>query len=428
VSIVVVGLNHKTAPVGLLERLAIPPDALVKSLHQLAGYDHVLEGIVLSTCNRVEAYANVTKFHGGIQDLRNFLSETRHVAPEEFSDHIYTYHDEAAVAHLCRVAAGLDSMVVGESEILGQVRGALQAASDEGLVQRTLRRAFSQALRVGKRVRTETSIGRHPVSVSSAAVELARRVWPTGSLAGKRVLIVGAGKMGGLAMRALVKAGAGETTIVNRSEERAQGLAAAYGAASKPFEQLADELARSDIVICSTTAPGVVLDVHAVQRAARRRTPSDPLVIVDIAMPRDVDPSVAGIPNVVLRDIDDLSEVVEGRMSGRLAEVSKVEAIVAEEVARFAQWEAAIELGPTVARLVERSEAVRRSEIDRVEVQLAELPRHQRELVEQLTRRLIGKLLHAPLSRSRELANSTRGLLYREALHELFELDDDLEP
>lgn len=424
-SIVVVGLNYRTAPVGLLERLAIPRDSLVKALHQLATYDHVLEGVVLSTCNRVEVYAKVTKFHGGAQDLRNFLSDARHIAPEDFSDHVYTYHDAAAVGHLLRVAAGIDSMVVGESEILGQVRSALQVASDEGLVQRTLRRAFSQALRVGKRARTETSIGRHPVSVSSAAVELARRAWPTQSLADKRILIIGAGKMGGLAVQALVKAGAGNTTIINRTEEKAQGVAAAFGASSKPFEQLPRELAQSDIVICSTTSPHVVLDAPMVERAARERTAADPLVVVDIAVPRDVDPSVGDIPNVVLRDIDDLSEMVQGRMEGRLVEVSKVEAIVEEEVARFSQWEAAIEVAPTVARLVERSEAIRRSEIDRVKAQLAELPEHQRELIDQLTKRMVGKLLHAPLSRSRELASSKRGHLYREALHELFELDDD---
>ncbi|MDQ3646749.1 MAG: glutamyl-tRNA reductase, partial [Actinomycetota bacterium] len=201
-SIVVVGVNHRTSPIDLLERLAIPRDSLVKALHQLGTYDHVLEGVVLSTCNRVEVYANVTKFHGGTQDLRNFLSEVAHVAPEDFSDNIYTYHDEAAVRHLFKVAAGIDSMVVGETEILGQVRSAFQVASDEGQVQRTLRRAFSQALRVGKRARTETAIGRNRVSVSSAAVELARRARSSRSLAGRRVLIVGAGKMGGLAAQA----------------------------------------------------------------------------------------------------------------------------------------------------------------------------------------------------------------------------------
>lgn len=426
-SIVVVGLNHKTSPVGLLERVAIPRDSLVKALHQLSTYERVVEGVVLSTCNRVEVYANVTKFHGGAQDLRNFLSEARHVAPEDFSDDLYTYHDEGAVGHLFRVAAGIDSMVVGESEILGQVRNALQVASDEGLVQRTLHRAFSRALHVGKRARTETGIGRNPVSVSSAAVELARRAWPTQSLAGKRVLIVGAGKMGGLAMQALVAAGATNTTVINRTEEKAQGLADAFGASARPFEELGSALAASDIVICSTTAPEVVLDAHTIEMVAKTRPADDPLFIVDIAVPRDVDPAVAAVPNVVLRDIDDLRDMVDENRGSRRAEVARVEAIVQEEVVRFSQWEAANEVAPTVARLVQRSEAIRRSELDRLKGQLAELPPEQRELIEQVTKRIVGKLLHAPLSKSRVFATSKRGHLYREALHELFELDDDAE-
>ncbi len=424
-SLVVVGLNHRTSPLDLLERLAIPRDALVKALHQLGTYDHVLEGVVLSTCNRVEVYANVTKFHGGAQDLRNFLSEAAHVAPEDFSDNLYTYHDEAAVSHLFKVAAGIDSMVVGETEILGQVRSAFQVASDEGQVQRTLRRAFSQALRVGKRARTETAIGRNRVSVSSAAVELARRAWPSQSLEGRRVLIVGAGKMGALAVQALATAGVSDTTVINRTEDRAQGLATTFEARAKPWHELAEALVSSDMVFCSTTSPEVVLDRPMVEEAVNARTTTDPLVIVDIAVPRDVDPEVGRIPNVVLRDIDDLGELVEGNLGAGRSEVAKVEEIVADELARFSQWEAAIEVAPTVARLVERSEAIRRSEIDRANALLAELSPEQQQLVEQLTKRIVNKMLHAPLNKSRELASSKRGYLYREALHELFGLDDD---
>src|SRR5918912_1503395 len=221
-SILVVGLNHRTAPVGLLERLSISEEMLPKALHQLSTYDHVLEGVVLSTCNRVEVYAAVSRFHGGAQDLRNLLAEFCHVAPEDFADHLYTYHEDGAVAHLFRVVAGIDSMVVGESEILGQVRRAYQGAVDHGTVQRTLGRAFRQALHVGKRARTETAIARNAVSISSAAVDLARRAFSNRSLSNKRVIIVGAGKMGGLAMRALARAGARDVTIVNRTGERAR--------------------------------------------------------------------------------------------------------------------------------------------------------------------------------------------------------------
>ena len=316
-SIVVVGLNHKTAPVDVLERLSIPDERLPKALHQLSTYEHVLEGALLSTCNRIEAYAVVSKFHGGAQDLRNFLAEFCHAAPEDFSDHLYTYHDEGALRHLFRVAAGIDSMVVGESEILGQVRRAYQPAADEGMIHRVLGAAFRQTLRVGKRARTETSIGHNPVSVSSAAVELARRAWQDGSLDGRRVTIVGAGKMGRLAAQALKASGAGDVTVVNRSEERGRDLAETFGATSRAVEDLTEVLAESDIVICSTTSPQTVIDKPLLARA-RRDAGDRPLFVVDIAVPRDVDPAVAELPGVVLRDIDDLRGVVENGVGARM--------------------------------------------------------------------------------------------------------------
>src|SRR5918998_1148997 len=237
-SVIVVGLNHRTAPIALLERLAIPEDRIPKALHHLLTFDHVLEGVTLSTCNRIEVYAVVSRFHGGAQDLRNFLAEFGHVAPEEFTDYLYTYHDDAAVRHLFRVAAGVDSMVVGESEILGQTKRALQMSSDEGVVGHLLGHAFRQALAVGKRARSDTGIGRHPVSVSSAAVELARRAFPSGSLEGKRVLVVGAGKMGALAVQSLGRAGAREVTVVSRTGERARDVAEASGVGARGLHDL----------------------------------------------------------------------------------------------------------------------------------------------------------------------------------------------
>src|SRR3990170_1315735 len=214
-SIVVVGLNHKTSPISLLERLAISDERHAKALAELRNCEHVTEGVILSTCNRVEVYASVTKFHPGAQAMRNFLSQFCHVAPEDFSDHLYTYFDEGAVSHLFRVAAGVDSLIVGESEILGQVRRAVSFAEEEDCVGRNLRRAFSQALTVGKRARTETEISRNPVSVSSAAVELARRAFEGKTLEGMKIVIVGAGKMGRLAAQALVQWGATDITVVN---------------------------------------------------------------------------------------------------------------------------------------------------------------------------------------------------------------------
>jgi glutamyl-tRNA reductase len=424
-SVVVVGLNHKTSPIGLLERLSIPPGEQAKAIHALLAYERVGEGAVLSTCNRVELYATVTKFHGGAQDLRNFLAEFCHVAPEDFSDHIYTYFDEGAIGHLFRVAAGIDSLVIGESEILGQVRRALQTAETEGSVRRTLRRAFTQALHVGKRARSETSISRNPVSVSSAAVELARRAFPEQSLEGKRVAIVGAGEMGRLAVQALEAAGAAQTTLLNRTEERAREVAEAFSITPRPLSELSDVLGRVDIVICSTTSTSVVVDVPTVRKAVATRSGADPLFIVDIAVPRDVDPPVSALDGVVLRDIDDLRALVDTNLGGRLGEVSKVEDIIAEEIAGFSRWERSIEIDPAIAQLVDRSERIRSSELERLRSRLRDLDDSQWKALDQVTRRIVNKLLHAPLHRSRELSSSSAGHIYVEALHELFDLDDD---
>lgn len=424
-SIVVVGLNHKTSPISLLERLAIPDERHTKALGQLMNSEHVTEGVILSTCNRVEVYASVTKFHPGAQGLRNFLSEFCHIAPEDFSDHLYTYFDEGAVSHLFRVAAGVDSLVIGESEILGQVRRAIAIAEEEECVGRNLRRAFSQALSVGKRARSETDISRNPVSVSSAAVELARRAFAGDTLENKKVVIVGAGKMGRLAVEALQVAGATETVVVNRGEERAQSLADAYGVQPRTLSELPDVLAEADIVICSTMASGAVVDYKTARAAMDRRERPESLFIVDIAVPRDVDPAVAEIDGIVLRDIEDLRALVTNTVGGRLGEMAKVEDIITAELERFARWERALEVAPAIARLVDRSEALRVAEMDRFSAHLGGLTDEQRDAVDQLTRRLVNKILHTPLSKSKEIASSTQGHVYLDALYELFELDDD---
>ncbi|MFN2389563.1 MAG: glutamyl-tRNA reductase [Actinomycetota bacterium] len=426
--LIAVGLNHKTAPIGLLERLAIADEQLPKALHELDNREHLLESVVLSTCNRIEIYAAATKFHGGAQDLRNFLAEFCHVAPEDFVDHLYTYHDEGAVGHLFRVVSGIDSMIVGESEILGQVRRAFQTAVQEGAARRVLGAAFRQALRVGKRARTETAIGRNPISISSAAVDLARRAFEGGSLEGKKVLIVGAGKMGHLAARALAASGATDVTIANRTEERARALAHIFDARSVGLEDLGAALTGADIAICSTTATETVLSRDVVARAAAARGGRPPLLVVDIAVPRDVDPAAASIEGVILRDIDDLRGVVESGLGSRLAEVAKVESIIAAEIQRFVGWERATQIAPTVGALVDKAESIRASEVRRAVPGFEGLTAEQRAMVDQLTKRIVAKLLHAPIDKAKELASSKQGDVYRVALRELFELDDEPDP
>jgi glutamyl-tRNA reductase len=423
-SVVVVGLNHKTAPISLLERLAIAEEQSAKALHQLLNYEHVVEGVILSTCNRIEVYAGVTKFHGGAQDLRNFLAEFCHVAPEDFSDHLYTYHDEGAVRHLLRVAAGIDSLVIGESEILGQVRRAYAVAEQESATGRLLRMAFVSALRTGKRARSETGIGRNPASISSAAVDLARRAFANGGLAGKSVAIIGAGKMGRLAARSLAAAGATDVVIINRSEDRARALARAFGGRVGSFDALHDILETTDIVISSTTSPATVLDRSTVSAALEARRRPTPLFIVDIAVPRDVDAAVGDLPGVILRDIDDLRGVAETARGTRVGEVSAVEAIIAEELNRFMSWERAGASAPIAAALRAKGERITAAEIDRIGAELESMTPRQRAAVEQLAHRVAAKVLHGPLSKAKELAGSAQGHLYLVAVRELFELDD----
>jgi glutamyl-tRNA reductase len=421
--VVVVGLNHNSAPVDLLERLAVHEDELPKALHQLLTYPHVLEGLVLSTCNRIEVYAVVSKFHGGAQDLRNFFAEFRHVAPEDFSDRLYTYHDDGAIRHLFRVAAGIDSMIVGESEILGQVRRAFATAQEEGATQRVLGSAFRKALRAGKRARTETAIGRNPVSISSAAVELARKTFEGDTLAGKKVAIVGAGKMGRLAAQALAAAGASDVTVVNRSEARGQELADTFGATPVPMDALPAVLARSDIVITSTTAPETIVDPQMVGDAVATRPPGKTLFFVDIAVPRDIDPAVGDIAGVVLRDIDDLRGVVDASIGSRLSEISKVEEVIDEEVSSFVDWQRSSEIGPTIAELVARAEDIRQQELARLGT--TGLTPEQLAAIDRLTKRMVARLLHPALEKAKELASSKQGHTYLTALRELFELDDE---
>ena len=423
-SLIVVGLNHRTTPISLLERVAISEENLPKALTQLGNYENVLEGAILSTCNRTEVYAMAPKFHAGVQDLRNFLGEFCHVAPEDLADHLYTFHEDGAVRHLFRVASGIDSMVLGESEILGQVRRAYQASLDEGLAHRVLGAAFRHALRVGKRARTETGIGRNPVSVSSAAVDLARKAFANKSLEGRSIAVVGAGKMGSLAAKALARSGASNITVVNRSEEKAQTLADELGIEARPWSDLQAAIAESDIVISSTTAAGTVIDRATVEGAISDKT--TPLLLVDIAVPRDIETSVGELPNVVLRDIDDLRGVVDANLGSRVGEVSKVEDIISSELLRFVEWERSTEIGPTVTALVALANRLKDEELDRLAARAKGLSDEQRELVERSMSRLISKLLHLPINRAKELAMSKQGYLYVTALRELFELDHDV--
>jgi len=425
VSLVVVGLNHRTAAVDLLERMTVPPAGLPKALQDLAGREHLAEVVLLSTCNRTEVYARTTRFHDGIDDVRHFLADCSGLDPDALAEQLYTYHDEAAVAHLFGVSSGLDSMIIGEHEILGQVREAWQLAEREATIGQLLSRTFRHAVEVGKRSRTETGIGRHAVSVSSAAVRIAAE--QLGSLEGRRVLLLGAGEVGeGMAL-ALSGAGVGEIVVANRSRARGQQLASRVGGRAVPLDDVLDVLVSSDVLLASTGAPGTLVERGDMEEVMSRRD-GRALLVVDIAVPRDVDPGVGQVFGVELLDIDDLKAVGEESLEQRRAEVGKVRVIISDEIDRFRVDRFAREVAPLVTSLRDHVEGLRRAEVDRVAGRLAELDPAARDLVEQVTRGFANKLLHEPTVRIKDASGTAVGELYADALASLFALDEPQSP
>jgi glutamyl-tRNA reductase len=414
-------MNHRTAPVHLLERVAVPQAGVVKALHALRVREHLAEIVLLSTCNRTEVYARTTLFHPAVQDVRDFLAAHASIDPDELGEHLYTYHDDAAVAHLFGVAAGVDSMIIGEGEILGQVRQAWHAAEHEATAGQVLSRIFRQAVEVGKRSRTETEIGRHAVSVSSAAVALAAQ--RLGSLERRRVLVLGAGDVGeGMAV-ALAGAGADEIVVANRTASRARELARRVGGRSVSFGELADELVRADVLLTSTGATDVVIERSDIETVMERRD-GRALLIVDVAVPRDVDPGVKQVFGVMLLDMDDLKAFALHSMEQRQREVGRVRAILADELERFRAERSAREVAPVVTALRTRAEEIRAAELDRFAARLASLDPATRKAVDALTSGIVNKLLHDPTVRVKDAAGTPRGELFTDALTELFSLDE----
>ena len=418
-SLLVVGLNHRTVPVELLERMTVPPERLAKALHDLAAREHLLEVVVLSTCNRTEIYARCTHFHAAVGDVRDFLAAHSGADPDEFADHLYTYYDEAAVAHLFSVAAGLDSMIVGESEILGQVRDAWQAAVREDAAPQLLSRMFKHAVESGKRVRSETGISRHPVSIPSAAVAVASEY--VGDLAGARVLVVGAGQMGSGLASTLRSRGVAEVVIANRTFERAEKLAAELDSRAIPLTDIADTLVDIDVVLTSTASSEVLVERAMVEMVMACRN-GRPLLVVDVALPRDVDPGVGDVPDVTLLDLDDLKEFAQRSAERRRGEIGKVREILAAEIERYRAERAAREVDPLVTSLRDLAEDVRRGELERFGSKLAKLDPDARALVDAITQGIVNKLLHEPTVRIKDTAGTPRGDYYADALVSLFDL------
>lgn len=434
-SMLVMGLSHRSAPVEVLESVTLGPEAVGKVLDDVRVSAHVSEAVVVSTCNRLELYADVTTFHGGVDEISAILATHTGSPRELLTPYLYVHYDERAVQHLFTVTGGLDSMVVGETQILGQVRDAYRAAHETGVAGRVLSEVFQNAIRVARRAHAETGIdaaGRSLVTVGLAAVAPAMTVdgWAIGQIdgrswpdlvAGLRAVVVGAGSMAALAATTLARAGA-DVVVVNRTLERAGHLATAVGGTAVPMGELEDALVRADLVVSCTGAVEVVLPYELLDTVTTRRA-GRPIGIVDLAMPHDVDPGGAELPGVVLADLATLART-EDADGGVVAEdVELARSIVDDEVAAFAAARRAAEVAPTVVALRSMGDAVIRSELARLDGKLPDLDAHAREEVAGTLRRVVDKLLHSPTVRVKELASSPDGASYESALRELFSLD-----
>ena len=423
-AVVAVGINERDVSLDIFEQSAVSERDLPKALQVLCDSEHVSEAVVLSTCLRTEVYAVVERFHDGLADIERFFrscSSAMGTDSPPLSELLSCWIDDAAVSHLFEVAAGIDSPVLGEGEILRQVRTAAELARQEHAAGRVLGPLFRHAVEAGKRVRTETAIAQGTTSLAHAAVALAADHLE-GGLAGRSVLVIGAGEMGAGFSKALAQpVGPARVVVANRSAERAAAVAEQSGAKAVGLSKLDEELARADLVLTSTAAPDVVLDVARVRRTMRSR-PDRPLLVVDVAVPRDVYPAVVDLEGVSLLDVEDVRRFAEARMSTRRGEIPAVRAVLTEELERYRASYAARSAAPVVAALRMRAETIRRAELDRQRARLEALGPEAREIVETVTQRTVAKLLHEPTVRIKDAAGSPRGERLAEALRSLFDL------
>ncbi len=417
-SVLVVGISHNSAPVALLERVALDDDGVHKLVSDAAACEHVTEATVISTCNRVEVYTEVDRFHGSVETLSRLLVDRAGELTETMLPHLYVHYDDGAVSHLFQVAAGLDSMAVGEGQILGQTREALRIGQELGTVGPALNVLFQQALRVGKRTRAETGIDQVAPSLVSAALERSEEA--VGTVDGKNVVVVGAGAMAGLATATVARLGAGRITVVNRTARHADRLAAEYDARAVPFEGLSGELGAADVLITCTGATGTLVtrDMLAVARTDDR-----PLSVIDIALPHDVDPAVASLPGVTLIGLAQLADALQQSPAG--LEVAEVRRIVGEEVTAFLAARRQASVAPTVVALRSMATSVVDAEMARLEARLPGLDETDLAEIRHAVRRVADKLLHEPTVRVKELANEQGAVSYAAALAELFALDPE---
>ncbi len=420
--IVVVGLSHKTAPVEIREKLAVSESRMGEALTRLCSYQGVREGIVLSTCNRVEVYAVVDEIEAGYERIQEFLADAHlSLSSEQLTPHLYWHQGDRAINHLFRVASSLDSMIIGESQILGQIKDAFEAALTHKSTGIILNKVVKKAISVAKRVRTETKIAEMAVSVSYAAVELAKKIFS--DLSEKTVLLVGAGEMAKLAARHFIASGVRHVRVTTRNPQHGLELAERFGGTAVPFEQFREDMASADIVLVSTGAAHSLVSEDDVQRSVRQRQ-NRPMLLIDISVPRNIDPAVRHVDNAFLFDIEDLKARVEQNRGGRLEEAEKAERIVVDEVKVVRQWLQSLEVTPTIMALRTKADDIKRVEMEKTLGRLANLSASERELVEAMASSIVNKLIHNTMVTLKAEVNSSDGAAFVEAARRFFSLGD----
>lgn len=418
-----VGLSHKTAPVEIREKLTFPENVQADALRRLTESDFVSEAVIVSTCNRTEIYAVTSADIDGPAAIIDFMADYHDLDRHDLVRYLYISEGDAVVKHLFRVVASLDSMVLGEAQILGQVKEAYDHSFSNAASGRVFNKLFRQSFEVGKRVRTETEIGENAVSISYAAIELAKKVFET--LDGRTVLILGAGKMSELTAKHLVANGVKRVLVANRTFERAEELAERFGGEAIRYDHLFERMSDADIVISSTAATHYVITKDKIAQAVRHRR--DPLFLIDIAVPRDIDPACGNVSDVFLYDIDDLNGVVSSNLEERMREAERAEVIIGEEMGAFEQWLESMEVVPTVAAIRAKAEKIRAEELEKAMKRLGGLSEKELKTVDALSCAIVNKMLHGPTARLKQVAGEKEGYNYIEAARFLYGLDSNPE-
>jgi len=421
VNLILVGVNHKTTPVEIREKLAFTKGKIEQSVDHLFNFPDIIEHTILSTCNRVEIYARANCQDSAIKSIKEFICDFHGLSLVELEDHFYSYRNKEAVEHLFRVSSSLDSMILGEAQILGQVKDAYSLAKDLRSTGLVLNQLFKKAFSIAKKVREETGIAERSVSISSAAVELAQKIFD--DLENRTVMLVGTGEMAELAAKHLISYGVKTVYVTSRTYDRAVNLARTLNGSALDFEAFKNELHRADIVITSTSAPNFIIKKEMVEKAIHERK-NKPIFFIDIAVPRDIEPDVNDLENIYLYDIDDLQVVVTANMKEREKEAENAMNFISQEVTKFNNWVGTLDAVPTIVEIRKKAENIRMQEIEKTLKKISHLSEDDKKLLRQMSSSMVNKILHKPTIKLKQKTQSEDGHVYLKAIRHLFHLDD----